>query len=303
MSAKLRFRHVEAFRAAVITGSITGAALKLHVTQPAISHLMNEMEGILGFTLFDRRGGRVIPTANAELLFSEIERCFLGLDHINDFSVRIKRSGHRTVMVAAVPVVSIALLSRAVKKYQELVAPDFFSINSRISEQVVGWVSSQKVDIGFALAAEPVPGMHTEPIAEVRLLCAIPKTNRLAKKSTIAVTDLADQPFILMSKSEGVRPIVEKTFADHAVEPRYVAECPMTTAACAMVEAGVGITLVEPFAAYPLKLPNVVFKPFTPAIPIVFTAFWLKAQAPNFARARFVEIVKGVAHEATAEYQ
>jgi DNA-binding transcriptional LysR family regulator len=302
MSVRLRFRHVETFRAAMLTGSITGAAAKLHVTQPAVSHLINEMEGMLGFSLFDRRGGRVVPTSNGELLFFEIERCFLGLDHINDFAGRVKRAPRKTVMVAAVPVISVALLARAVKCYRETVAPDFFSINSRISEQVVGWVSSQKVDIGFALATEPVPGIHTEPIVEVRLLCALPKTHRLARKAEVSVEDLANEPFIAMSKSEGVRSLVEDLFSTHHVEPQYIAECPMTTAACAMVDAGVGLTLLEPFAASPLRLANVVFRPFVPAVPITFSAFWLKSQAPHFARDRLVEIVKDVARSVAASF-
>jgi len=287
----------------MLTGSITGAAAKLHVTQPAVSHLINEMEGMLGFSLFDRRGGRVVPTTNGELLFSEIERCFLGLDHINDFAARRKRSARKTVMVAAVPVISVAILAKAVQQYQATVSGDFFSINSRISEQVVGWVSSQKVDIGFALATEPVPGIHTEPIVEVKLLCAVPRGHSLAHKAQVSVEDVANEPFIAMSKSEGVRPIVEDLFASHGVEPQYVAECPMTTAACAMVDAGIGLTLLEPFAAAPLRLTNVLFKPFVPALPITFNAFWLKSQTPHFARDRFVEIVKGVARTVADQFE
>jgi DNA-binding transcriptional LysR family regulator len=281
----------------MLTGSITGAAGKLHVTQPAVSHLINEMEGMLEFSLFDRRGGRVVPTSNGEMLFSEIERCFLGLDHINDFAARMKKSAQRTVMVAAVPVISVALLARAVKAYQNTVSADFFSINSRISEQVIGWVSSQKVDIGFALSTEPVPGIHSEPIIEVRLLCAMPKKHRLALKAEVTIEDLSNEPFIAMSKSEGVWAIVEELLSRQHSVPKYVAECPMTIAACAMVEAGVGVTFVEPFAVAPLRLTNVVFKPLVPAVPITFSAFWLKTRKPHFPRDRFVSIVKDIARE------
>ena len=81
MTVKLRFRHIEGFRAVMQTGTATGAASLLNVTQPAVSQLMTEMEGAVGFALFDRRGGRLVPTSHAALLFDEIERCFTGLDH------------------------------------------------------------------------------------------------------------------------------------------------------------------------------------------------------------------------------
>ncbi len=74
----------------MLTGSVTGAATRLYVTQPAISHLIRDVEAILGFTLFDRRFGRLVPTARAELLFGEIERSFVSLDYLNDFSSRLR---------------------------------------------------------------------------------------------------------------------------------------------------------------------------------------------------------------------
>ena len=54
---KLRFRHVEAFKAVMLAGSITGAASTLHVTQSAVSHLISETEDLLGFPLFDLAPG------------------------------------------------------------------------------------------------------------------------------------------------------------------------------------------------------------------------------------------------------
>lgn len=297
MAARLRFRHIEAFRAAMITGSITGAANKLHVTQPAVSHLMNEMEDILGFTLFDRRGGRITPKEDAEVFFTEIERCFLGLDHINDFALRMRSSSAKTIIVAAVPVLSVSLLPPAIKSYQETVAPDFFTINSRMGEQVVEWVNFQRVDIGLGLATQSIPGMVAEQIAAVRLVCAIPKDNPLSQKPVITAQDLARQPFISMAKAEGVQSMIDGALAENGVQPYYVAECALTVAACAMVEAGVGLTLVEPFVAQPIRLPNVVFRPFEPEITVDFYAYWLKAQTPHFPRAKFLEILKRVARD------
>ena len=107
MPRKLTFRHIETIRAVMLTGSVTGAAVRLFVTQPAISHLIRDVEDILGFALFDRRFGRLVPTARAELLFGEIERSFVSLDHLNDFSSRLRDGEQRTISFGAVPVASI----------------------------------------------------------------------------------------------------------------------------------------------------------------------------------------------------
>jgi DNA-binding transcriptional LysR family regulator len=291
---KLRFRHVEAFRAVMLAGSITGAASTLHVTQSAVSHLISETEGLLGFPLFDRRGGRVKPTANADRLFAEIERCFLGLNHINEFAHRLPRSAGQTIIIAAVPVISLSILPLAIKFYREKIAEDFFTIHSRISEQVIGWVNSQKVDIGLANTVEAGPGICTETIGRFEVVCALPSRHRLARKTTVEIGDLADEPFISLSSSEGIRPMVDSIFAGHGVRPRYVAECPMASAACAMVAAGIGIALVDPLAASTSHMKNVVFRAFRPA---TFSAYWLASKDQHFRRADFIKRLKLAASE------
>ena len=110
MPGRLTCRHIEAIRAVMLTGSVTGAAASLHVTQPAISHLLREIDDLLQFSLFDRRAGRLIPTERAALLLDEIERSFIGLDGINDVCSRLRVVKQRTITVALVPVASASIL-------------------------------------------------------------------------------------------------------------------------------------------------------------------------------------------------
>ncbi|MEA2816604.1 MAG: hypothetical protein QOI93_4305, partial [Rhodospirillaceae bacterium] len=137
MTVKLRFRHIEGFRAVMQTGTATGAASLLNVTQPAVSQLMTEMEGAVGFALFDRRGGRLVPTSHAALLFDEIERCFTGLDHVNAFCARLQNSDAHAIVVAAVPSMALTLLPVAIGRYMTDVAKDFFTLFPRHSNEAI----------------------------------------------------------------------------------------------------------------------------------------------------------------------
>ncbi|MGE0718321.1 MAG: LysR substrate-binding domain-containing protein [Alphaproteobacteria bacterium] len=292
MATNLRFRHVEAFRSVMITGTVTGAAAVLNVTQPAVSHLMHEMEEMLGLPLFDRRGGRIVPTKVAERLYAEVERCFLGLDHINDFCSHLRSDVTRSIMVAAVPVVSLALIPQVIRAYHRRYPEHHFSVQSRITEDVIAWVTSQKVDIGFAVRKSAVPGVHTETVASFPALCAVPLDHPLAERDVVRVGDLADQPFITMARSEGVRPAVEQVLDEHGVAPRAIVECPMVAAACAMVDAGVGLTLVDPFAAHFARHGRIAFKRFEPAVTIVFEAYWLQSRKPTFPCDHLMDLVR-----------
>src|SRR5690606_35875530 len=90
MARDLNFRHVEVIYAVMLTGTVTGAAARLNVSQPAISNSLKEAEERLGFALFMRQHGRIFPTERATALFSEIERSFTGLDAINGFCAAMR---------------------------------------------------------------------------------------------------------------------------------------------------------------------------------------------------------------------
>ncbi len=67
----LQLRHIEVFHAVYSCGSISSAAKLLHVTQPAISKSLQHAESRLGYLLFERHKGRLIPTDEARILFVE----------------------------------------------------------------------------------------------------------------------------------------------------------------------------------------------------------------------------------------
>jgi DNA-binding transcriptional LysR family regulator len=292
MTLRLRFRHIEGFRAVMHTGTATGAASLLNVTQPAISQLMTEMEALVGFALFDRRGGRLVPTSNADRLYEEVERCFTGLDHINAFCAWMKRSEGHAIVVAAVPSMALTLVPTTIGRYRKEVSPDFFTLMPRHSNDAIGLVGSQKVDIGFGSRPVAAPGIHCEPISTYDVVCALPQGHPLAARTRICAGDLQGEPFITLSRTEGVHEDVEKVFRREKIEIDAVSECPMSTAACALVENGVGVTLVEQGAATLFAARPIVLKRFSPGIPVTFYAYWLDKTQPRFRRHAFINLLK-----------
>src|ERR1700738_3691425 len=78
--ARINSRQVEAFRAMMLTGSVTEAAKLMAVTQPAVSRLLRDFQALLKMELFERRGRGLVPTASATALYMEVERSFVGLE-------------------------------------------------------------------------------------------------------------------------------------------------------------------------------------------------------------------------------
>src|SRR5258708_26337606 len=76
-------RQVEAFRAVMTTGSVTSAAITTHVTQPAVSRLIRDLEVTLKLALVEPRGNRLSPTAQADHPLPKAERTFVVLSRLS----------------------------------------------------------------------------------------------------------------------------------------------------------------------------------------------------------------------------
>jgi DNA-binding transcriptional LysR family regulator len=205
MRYALSFRHVEVIHAVVLTGSATGAAERLHVTQPAVSNMLRDAQERLGFELFERKAGRLIPNANTLALFEEIERSFTGLDEVNGLAERLRRQRGRRVVLACTPVFAAVVLPRLLASLHAASPDVLFTVHSRSAEHVAALVSSQKADLGFGLTVPPMPGVHSEVLAEVPMVCYLPPGHRLARKrKAVSAADLVGEPMISFDATQGI---------------------------------------------------------------------------------------------------
>src|SRR5258708_36032386 len=80
---RINSRQAEAFRAMMLTGSVTEAAALMAVTQPAVSRLLRDFQALLNMKLFEKRGTGLVPTAAASAPYTEVDGSFIGLEGIN----------------------------------------------------------------------------------------------------------------------------------------------------------------------------------------------------------------------------
>src|SRR3546814_9943279 len=115
----MNFKQVEAFRAVMLSGSMTAAAESLHTSQPNISRLVAQLERSAGFKLFERVAGRLLPTAEGAALFADVERAFIGLHSLERSAQNIRLAGTGRLRIAAVPLLSLNVLPRVVRRFRQ----------------------------------------------------------------------------------------------------------------------------------------------------------------------------------------
>ncbi len=292
MASKLSIRHIETIHAIVLTGSVTGAAARLHVTQPAISNVLRDAEERLGYRLFDRRGGRLLPTAIADLLFEEIERSFTGLDAINAFCEQIGQGPSTHVVVACTPAFGATVFPKLAKAHREQHAHLFFSVHSRDAHHVAAMVSARKADIGFALDVPVIPGVESEIIAELPLYCYLPADHPLAGESSLSASQLQHEPMISLSRIEGIETMVAQAFQSTGKMPTAVAECPAAISACGMVAAGMGFMLFDLLPRHLFSAVEVVVRPFSPEQRLTYRAYWSTTNSAGFDPGPLVQLAR-----------
>src|SRR3954451_5356982 len=88
----MNLRQIEVFHAVYVSGSVTAAARALHVSQPSVSKTLRHTEDGLGFALFRRLKGRLLPTEEARVLFREVDEVYGRLGSLR-VTARNLRSG------------------------------------------------------------------------------------------------------------------------------------------------------------------------------------------------------------------
>ena len=301
VARSLEFRHLEVLRALMRTGTATGAGALLGMSQPAISRLLAQTEARAGFPLFERVRGRLMPTPLAHALHEEAERVFIGIEEISALTERLRRRAPRRVLVASIPVLTLAVLPRAARAWREARRPEALAIHSRTVGGVLGMVASRQADLGLSTNVPNVPGVRSVLLARGRGFCAMAAGHRLATQPVVRAGDLDGEPYIALSREEGRQALVDAALEEGGARPMEVAECRMTSGAAAMAAAGAGVTVVDAFAAAPFLGMGLVLRPFEPAVHIEYRLLWPEEAPDSFGRAILTQAIRAAARAVSAE--
>src|SRR3712207_415601 len=110
----LTLRQIEVFRAVMRAQTLVGAASELKIAQPTVTKTIRRIEDLLRIQLFDRAGGRLIPSAEARRILEEVDRAFEQLETAIERAARIARSDEGLFRFGASPSLGRVLVPRAI---------------------------------------------------------------------------------------------------------------------------------------------------------------------------------------------
>jgi DNA-binding transcriptional LysR family regulator len=277
----LTHRQVEAFRAVMLTGGVTSAAEMLRIAQPAVTRLIRDMQTATRLKLFERKGSRLFPTSEANSLYMEVERSFVGLDRILQTAQDLELRRVGTLRIACLPALANGYLPRFMTGFLAK-RPDIrITLLGMPTVNVLDWIVSGQSDVGFAELPVDHPLVHKEPLPSVPVVAAVPSGHELARKSRLTPIDLVGQPFVGFTTATILSDRIGRVFAEAGVKPIQRVETPLSLIACAFVAAGLGIALVDPFTGQGFAGRGVRLRPFAPRIDVEFSAVYSTQHEPS----------------------
>jgi DNA-binding transcriptional LysR family regulator len=167
----MRLRHIEVFHAIMRTGSLSKAAELLCVSQPAVSKVLAHAEHSAGLTLFNRVHGRLQPTREAELLFSETQKLQTSLDSIRDLARNLALQPEGHVRIGCLPSLGLSLIPPAVEAFRATYPRVSLRIQTRHTEELLNALLTRDLDIGVALNPPARPGIVSVELGRTPVVC------------------------------------------------------------------------------------------------------------------------------------
>ena len=246
---RFNLRQIEVFRSIMHTGSISRAATLLNVSQPAVSRLLSYTEQRLGMLLFERIKGRLYPTPEAKLLLNEVNAVYQGVQRVNEVAEDLieHRIGH--LRLACSPSLGQALMPRAIanflRQYPEARA-SLFTLTPQVLTQAL---LTQQVDLGVVFLAHPHPNLQSRLLYANKLVVAIPANHPLTARNSVSLEEVAGESFIGYGADVPLGDVVRQLFSSAGLSVRPRVEAQQVHVACALVQAGVGLALIDEITA------------------------------------------------------
>lgn len=262
----LSTRDLRAIIALVDEKNFTRAAERCHLSQSAFSSMIRTIEDELGARLFDRTTRKVELTPEGALFEISARRVLADLDdmvgNFRDYATRQKGR----VSIAALPSMAAGWLPQILAEFRRRHPGVELEVFDVLSDQCLAMLRGGRVDLAIASAGPQEKDLLTEALCSDRFHLVCPRNHPLASAAVIRARDLAEYPFVHLARTSSVRQHLNAAL--HPIQMRTLLEVEQLPTAAALVEAGLGITVVPALTLFhfrrpglqirPLKLPNLM---------------------------------------------
>jgi DNA-binding transcriptional LysR family regulator len=241
----MELRQLEYFVAVAEEANFTRAAQRIHVAQPAVSAQIARLERELGQPLLDRSHRTVRLTAAGEAALSFARQALRAVSDVRTAVDEVSELVRGSVRIGTVTAhnVDMAALLAAFHSAHPAVE---ITLGTDDSDALIDGVQSGRLDLAIAsVGSDETPdGLDVEVVTDETIQAAVSRTDPLAKRKRLRLSDLHDRKLITLPVGAGIRHQLDRACASAGIRPRIAFEVSTPLAAADLAEHGLGVAIV-----------------------------------------------------------
>lgn len=258
----MQLRHIEACHAVFQTGAIARAARLLGVSQPAASKLIKHAEQQLGFRLFERIKGRLVPTREAEMLAPEIEKVFRQLEQLRRLGQNLVPHAQGRIRLGCIPSLGLSVVPQAIQQFQRTHPDIQYEVRTQHTSQLIEGLMSQELDLAFTFDIEPQVGIRAERLGSAELFYI----RKDFDSAEARLSDIDPEDLIGLMESDPLGRLLDRKLRHEGLVASPRIQVQTYYIACALAEKGCGGAIVDAFTAMSFRDKDVGIARIKPGI-------------------------------------
>lgn len=262
----MNLRQIEILRAFMMTGTVSGAADLLRISQPGVSKALKHIESQLDIQLFRRVRGRLLPTVEAEQLFATIAEAWMHIERVDSVAQNLSAPAKAILRVGTTPSLGASLLPSIISALLRRHKGTRVSVELSASSVLIESLFVRNIDVALTLFPVSHPGLLVEKVAESPLVCIMPTDHALTHRAVITPADIRPFPFVSFPQNTPEGQLIDSLFLRSGFEREVAIEVRSSASACWFVKAGAGIAIVDFFTIFGEPFPGIVARPLQPSL-------------------------------------
>lgn len=243
------YRQMHVFRTVMTSSSLAEAANRLFLTQPAVTKQIKSLEAHLDVQLFSRDGHRLQPNDVAQTLYENSGNAIVAMQDLERNALSLRDRTREPIRIVAMPMIARLWLPQRIGAVFEQATGSEFSIRVARSERIRELLETEQCDIGIGMLNRWSADFHTKPIIKSNAVVILPRNHPLASSSSLTPADLVEQDFFLLGAGSSIRQDILSAFSVSGVRPRIKAEIELEETTVTLVEAGLGVSVIDSYSA------------------------------------------------------
>ncbi|SDJ55586.1 LysR family transcriptional regulator [Microbulbifer yueqingensis] len=237
-------KQLRAFAAVARTRSLAEASARLHISQPALSVAIRNLEESLGGALFSRDSRQLALTPEGREFLGRAEQLLNNWDHSMEAMQQRFRLEQGQLNLAVIPAFALNRLPGLLAEFHSRHPSINIVIEDIVMERVQRAVQEGRAEIGITFRPADLGGLEFQGFARDRFIAVVPAAHPLAGKSAVTWRELAGEPFIAMNRGSAVRRWTDGAMAEIGYSGRLLCEANQLSTIGQLVATGMGISVV-----------------------------------------------------------